>query len=141
MSNTTVIPHCIICFSRSHSNWGHITAVRLWESGASDADHPGTRRRCARRVSRGLRRSTAVVVVFARNCSCDTTAAATVQHCRRSSSHPFDPSLDLAGSTGTTASTIQRCGRSTSQAPAPSLALAGRRRITATVQHRGRSNS
>ena len=141
MSNTTVIPHCSICFARSHSNWGHITAARLWESGASDADQPGTRRRCARRLSRGLRRSTAVVIVFARNRSCDTTAAATVQHCRRSSSQPSEPSLDLAGSRGTTVATVQRCDRSSTQAPAPSLALAGRRTTTATVQHCGRTSS
>ena len=133
MSNTTVIHHCSISFAHSHSNLGHITAARLRESGASDADEPGTKRRCAQRVSRGLRRSTAVVIVIVRNRSCDTTAAAPVQHCRRSSSQACTPSLALGGSRGTTAATVQRC--SSSQAPAPSLALAGSRDITAaTVQ-------
>ena len=32
---------------------GNITAARLRESGASDADEPGMRRRCARRESHG----------------------------------------------------------------------------------------
>ena len=125
MSNTTVTPHRSICSARSHSNWGNITAARLREFGASDADEPGTRRRCARRVSRGLRRSTVVVIVIVRNCSCDSTAAATVRHCRRSSSQPLAPSLALAWTRGTTAATVQHCRRSSSQAPAPSLALAG----------------
>ena len=49
----TVIHYRSIFFVRSHSNWGHITADRLRESGASDADEPGTRRRCARRESHG----------------------------------------------------------------------------------------
>ena len=142
MSNTAVIPHRSIYFARSHSNWGHITAARLRESGASNADEPGTRRRCARRVSRGLRRNTAVVIVMVRNGSCDTTAAATVQHCRRSSSQTPAPSLTLTGSRGTTAATVQCCGRSSSQALTPSLALAGSRGTTAaTVQYCGRSSS
>ena len=51
------------------------------------------------------------------------------------------PSLDLAGSRGTTVATVQRCDRSSTQAPAPSLALAGRRTTTATVQHCVRSSS
>ena len=49
----------------------------------------------------GVRSSTAaVVVVIVRNRSCDTTAAATVQHCGRSSSMPPAPSVALAGSRG-----------------------------------------
>ena len=69
-------------------------------------------------ISRGPRRSTAVVttatvpigvhssstvavvVVIMRNRSCDTTAAATVQHCGRSSSMAPAPSVALAGSRG-----------------------------------------
>ena len=69
-------------------------------------------------ISRGPRRSTAVVttatvplgvrssstaavvVVIVRNRSCDTTAAATVQHCGRSSSMASAPSVALAGSRG-----------------------------------------
>ena len=69
-------------------------------------------------ISRGPRRSTAVVttatvpigvrssstaavvVVIVRNRSCDTTAAATVQHCGRSNSMPPAPSVALAGSKG-----------------------------------------
>ena len=69
-------------------------------------------------ISRGPRRNTAavttttvpigvrsnstaaVVVVIVRNRSCDTTAAATVQHCDRSSSMPPAPSVTLAGSIG-----------------------------------------
>ena len=166
MSNTTVIPHCSICFARSHSNWGHITAARFRESGASDADEPGTRQRCAQRVSCGLRRSTAVVIVIVKNRSCDTAAVATVQHCRRCSSQAPAPSLALAGSRGTTAATVQRCStsqphapslalarsrdttaatvqrHSSSQAPAPSLALAGSRGTTAaTVQRRSSSQA
>ena len=90
-------------------------------------------------ISRGFLRSTAVVIVVVRNRLCDTLAAATVQHCRCSSSQPPVLSLLLAESRSTTAATVQRCGRSSSQAPAPSLALAGSRGTTATVQyhHRG----
>ena len=69
-------------------------------------------------ISRGPRRSTAevttatvpigvrssstaaVVVVIVRNRSCDTTAAATVQHCGRSSSMAPAPSVALVGSKG-----------------------------------------
>ena len=69
-------------------------------------------------ISRGPRRSTAVVttatvpigvrssstaavvVVIVRNRSCDTTAAATVQHCGRRSSMVPAPSVALAGSRG-----------------------------------------
>ena len=69
-------------------------------------------------ISRGPRRSTAVVttatvpigvrssstgavvVVIVRNRSCDTTAAATVQHCGRSSSMAPASSIALAGSRG-----------------------------------------
>ena len=90
--------------------------------------------------SRDLRHSTVVVIVIVRNRSCDTTAAATVQHCRSSSSQPPAPSLALAGTRGTTAATVQR--RSSSQAPAPSLALAGTRGTTAvTVQRRSSSQA
>ena len=142
MSNTTVIPHRSIWFAHSHSNWGHITAARLREFCASDADEPDTRRRYARRVFRGLHCSTAVVIVIVRNRSCHATAAATVQHCRRRSSQPPAPSLALAERRGTTAATVQRCRRSSSQAPAPSLALAGSRDTTAaTVQRCCRSSS
>ena len=50
----------------------------------------------------GVRSSStaAVVVVIVRNRSCDTTAAATVQHCGRSSSMAPAPSVALAGSRG-----------------------------------------
>ena len=50
----------------------------------------------------GIRSSStaAVIVVIVRNRSCDTTAAATVQHCGRSSSMPPAPSVALAGSRG-----------------------------------------
>ena len=41
-----------------------------------------------------------VVVVIVRNRSCDTTAAATVQHCGRSSSMAPTPSVALTGSRG-----------------------------------------
>ena len=69
-------------------------------------------------ISRGPRHSTAVVttamvpigvrssitatvvVVIVRNRSCDTTAAATVQHCGRSSSMAPTPSVALTGSRG-----------------------------------------
>ena len=132
----TVIHHRSTCFVRSPSNWSHITAVRLRESGASDADEPGTRRRRARRVSRGLRRNTAVVIVIVRNGSCGTTAAATVQHCGTSGSKSPALSVALAGSRGTTPATVQRCGRSSSQAPAPSVALAGSRGTLATIDRR-----
>ena len=151
MSNTTVIPHRSICFARSHSNWGHITAARLRESGASDVDEPGTRRTCARRVSRGLRRSTAVVIVIVRNRSCDTTAAATVQRCGSSGSQAPAPSVALAGSRGalavrnrlcdtTAAATVQHRGHSSSQAPAPSVALAGNRGALAAMDLGGMVN-
>ena len=50
----------------------------------------------------GVRSSStaAVVVVIVRNRSCDTTAAATIQHCGRSSSMAPAPSVALAGSKG-----------------------------------------
>ena len=53
----------------------------------------------------GVRSSStaAVVVIIVRNRSCDTTAAATVQHCGRSSSMTPAPSVALAGSRGTLA--------------------------------------
>ena len=77
-------------------------------------------------ISRGPRRSTAVVttatapigvrssstaavvVVIVRNHSCDTTAAATVQHCGRSSSMTPAPSVALAGSRGALAAMDRR---------------------------------
>ena len=53
-------------------------------------------------VPNGVRSSStaAVVVVIVRNRSCDTTAAATVQHCGLSSSIAPAPSVALAGSRG-----------------------------------------
>ena len=50
----------------------------------------------------GVRSSStaAVVVVIVQNRPCDTTAAATVQHCGRSSSMAPAPSVALAGSRG-----------------------------------------
>ena len=42
---------------------GNITAARLRESGASDADEPGMRRRCARRKSHGVLTDSATPVV------------------------------------------------------------------------------
>ena len=77
-------------------------------------------------ISRGPRRSTAVlttatvpigvrssstaavVVVIVRNRSCDITAAATVQHCGRSSSMAPAPSLASAGSRSTLAAMDRR---------------------------------
>ena len=56
--SSTVIHHRSIYFARSH-----ITAARLRESGASDADEPGTRRRCARRESHGGSTDSAAPVV------------------------------------------------------------------------------
>ena len=61
--SSTVIHHHSICFTRSHSNGGHITAARLRESGARDADEPSTRRRCAQRESRGGSTDSAAPVV------------------------------------------------------------------------------
>ena len=66
-------------------------------------------------ISRVFRRSTVVVIAIVRNRSCDATAAATVQHCRRSSSQPHAPSLALSEARGTalseargtTAATVQ----------------------------------
>ena len=81
-------------------------------------------------ISRVLRRSTVVVIVIVRNRSYDATAAATVQHCRRSSSQPHAPSLALSGARGTTAATVQR-RRNISTAVA----------TTATVPTRVRSSS
>ena len=56
--SSTVIHHRSICFSRSH-----ITAARLREFGASDADEPGTRQRCAWRESHGGSMDSAAPVV------------------------------------------------------------------------------
>ena len=58
----------------------------------------------------GVRSSStaAVVVVIVRNRSCDTTAAATVQHCSRSSSMAPAPSVALAGSRGALAAMDRR---------------------------------
>ena len=42
---------------------GNISAARLRESGASDADEPGMRRRCARRESHGGLKDSATPVV------------------------------------------------------------------------------
>ena len=61
--SSTVIHHRSICFTRSHSNWGYITAAQLRESGASDADEPDTRRRCARREGHGSSTESAAPVV------------------------------------------------------------------------------
>ena len=84
-------------------------------------------------ISPVLRRSTVAAIVIVRNRSYDATAAAIVQHCRRSSSQPHAPSLALSGTRGTTAATVQR--RRSSQPHAPSLALSGTRGTTAaTVQ-------
>ena len=63
MSNTAVISHRSICSARSHSNWGNITAARLRESGASVANEPGMRRKCARRESHGGLTDSATPVV------------------------------------------------------------------------------
>ena len=82
-------------------------------------------------ISRVLRRSKVVLIVIVRNRSYDTTVAATVQHCRHSSSHPHAPSVALSGTRGTT---VQR--RSSSQAPARSVALTGSRGALATMDRR-----
>ena len=58
---------------------------------------------------RHLYSSTAVVVVVVmRNRSCDTTAAAVVQHCGRSSSKASAPSVALARSRGALAAMDRR---------------------------------
>ena len=110
-------------------------------------------------ISRVLRRSTVVVIAIVRNRSCDATAAATVQHCRRSSKQlrhiaveaiaPAMISRVLRRSTvvvivivrnrscdTTVAATVQHCRRSSSQAPASSLALAGSKGTLATIDRR-----
>ena len=56
--SSTAIHHRSICFTRSYT-----TAARLRESGASDADEPGTRRRCARHESHGGSTDSAAPVV------------------------------------------------------------------------------
>ena len=89
-------------------------------------------------ISRARRRSIVVVIVIVRNRSYDATVAATVQHCRRSSSQPHAPSLALSGTRGTMAVTVQR--RRRSQPHAPPLALSGTRGITATPVQRRRSS-
>ena len=89
-------------------------------------------------ISRARRRSIVVVIVIVRNRSYDATVAATVQHCRRSSSQPHAPSLALSGTRGTMAVTVQR--RRRSQPHAPPLALSGTRGITATTVQRRRSS-
>ena len=61
-SSTVNHPRSIL-FAPSHSNWGHITTARLQESGASNADEPGTRRRCARRERHGGPTESAAPVV------------------------------------------------------------------------------
>ena len=89
-------------------------------------------------IYRVLRRSTVVVIAIVRNRSYNATAAATVQHCRRSSSKPHAPSLALSGVRGTTAATVQR--RSSSQPHAPALALSGTRGTTAATVQRHSSS-
>ena len=89
-------------------------------------------------ISRAPRRSTVVVFAIVRNRSYDATAAATVQHCRRSSSQPHAPSLALSGTKVTTAATVQR--HSSSQPHAPPLALSGTRGTTAATVQRRRSS-
>ena len=89
-------------------------------------------------ISRARRRSTVVVIVIVRNRSYDATVAATVQHCRRSSSQPHAPSLALSGTRGTMAVTVQR--RRRSQPHAPPLALSGTRGTTAATVQRRRSS-
>ena len=63
MSYTAVILHRSIGSAGRHSNWGNITAARLRESGASDADEPSMRRTCARRESHGSLTDSATPVV------------------------------------------------------------------------------
>ena len=89
-------------------------------------------------ISRILRRSKVVVNIIVRNRTYDATVAATVQHCRRSSSQSDAPSLALFGTRGTTAATVQR--RRSSQPHAPSLALSGTRGTTAATVQRRRSS-
>ena len=75
-------------------------------SSGTGCDTPRSRRSTAEvttgTVPIGVRSSStaAVVVVIVRNRSCDTTAAATVQHCGRSSSMAPAPCVALAGSRG-----------------------------------------
>ena len=76
-------------------------------------------------IFRVFRRSTVAVIAIVRNRSYDATAAAAVQHCRRSSSQPHAPSPALSGTRGRTTATVQR--RSSSQAPAPSSFVRGQR--------------
>ena len=117
-------------------------------------------------ISRVLRRSTVLAIAIVRNRSCDATAAATVQHCRRSSKQlrhiavaavapamisrvlrrnivvviviVRNRSCDI-----TVAATVQHCRRRISnQTPAPSLALSWTRGTTAaTVQRRSSSQA
>ena len=61
--SNTVIHHRSICFARSHSSEGHITATKLRGSGASDANEPGTRRSCARCEGHGGSTESAAPVV------------------------------------------------------------------------------
>ena len=89
-------------------------------------------------ISRVLRRSTVAVNAIVRNRSCDATAAATVQHYRRSSSQPHAPSLALSGTRDSTVATVQR--RRSSQPHAPCLAFPGTRGTTAATVQRRRSS-
>ena len=89
-------------------------------------------------ISRARRRSIVVVIVIVRNRSYDATVAATVQHCRRSSSQPHAPSLALSGTRGTMAVTVQH--RRRSQPHAPPLALSGTRGTTTAIVQRRHSS-
>ena len=106
-------------------------------------------------ISRVLRRSTVVVIVIVRNRSCDTTAAGTVQHCRRRSKQAASAMISRAPRRSivvvivivrnrpydvTAAATVQHCRRSSSQPHAPSLALSGTRGTTAATVQRRRSS-
>ena len=127
-----------------------VVAIAIVRNRSCDATTAATKQHCDRRgkqlrriavtaaasamISRVLRRSTVVLIVIVRNRSYDATAAATVQHCRRSSSQPHGPSLALSGTRDTTAATVQR--RSSSQPPAHSVALAGSRGTLAAMDRR-----
>ena len=89
-------------------------------------------------ISRARRRSIVVVIVIVRNRSYHATVAATVQHCRRSSSQPHAPSVALSGTRGTMAVTVQR--RRRSQPHAPPLALSGTRGTTTAIVQRRHSS-
>ena len=88
-------------------------------------------------ISRVLRRSTVVVIVIVRSRSCDTTAAATVQHCRRGSSQRLRHTAVAAATPAMTSRVLRR-------SPVVVIAIVRNRSCdataAATVQHCCRSS-